>query len=141
MKKAKPLQFTPGTTIPIGDSCGGREKMPQIVLPDGSAICLYSFDPGCGPRQHARRKKNLPTLDTRNAFGARAVELVNLLDERTVATILAALRYYQNDMDNGQCLSMDVDPDREINDIATNNGKLVQLSDESINELCDKLNQ
>lgn len=120
---------------------GSVETAPQISMPDGSTILLLPHDGACGPRQHARRKKNLPTLKTRNEIGARLVELHTLLDERTVATILAALRYYQNDMDNGQCLSMDVDPDREINDIATNNGKLVQLSDESINELCDALNK
>lgn len=53
-----------------------------------------------------------------------------------LATILAALRYYQAEgMAEHQNRSM------ELNDVATNFGKVSALDDTAIDELCQKLNQ
>lgn len=62
------------------------------------------------------------------------------LEERHAATILAALHYFQNDMDDGECLSPDVDPNGELTDIATNNGKFKQLTAIEIDGLREVLN-
>lgn len=61
------LVFNSGTRETNGH---GIEIMPSVQLPDGSAVCLYQHDPACSPRQHKRRAKRLPTLDTRNELGA-----------------------------------------------------------------------
>lgn len=58
------------------------EYPPAIELPDGSRISLHGYDAACGPRQHKRAAKKLPTLETRNQIGAliaAAPELLELL--------------------------------------------------------------
>lgn len=137
--KTSLLKFNPGRAENAANR-GTVEVLPAIIMPDGSEILLHGFDRACRPNQHQRRKKKLPALDVRNELGARAVELLNLMDKRSSATILAALRYYQNDMDNGKRLSRDVD-DGGIHDIATDGGTLRALTATQIDELCDKINR
>lgn len=62
-----------------------------------------------------------------------------LLSTRQLSTVLAALRYYQNDLD-GPRLSGDVDPDGALNDIATNSGAHGGLDASEIDALCERLN-
>lgn len=72
------------------------------------------------------------------------------LDGREIATILAALRYYQNDMEESarladedcgrERLSPDVDPDGDLHMIATDCGMVASLSVNEIEELCQRLN-
>ncbi len=73
--KNKPLQFLPGRVDKTQQ--GQVEVLPAIVLPDGSEILLHGFDRACGPRQHKRRKKNLPTLADRNELGQKLVDSIN----------------------------------------------------------------
>jgi len=55
------------------------------------------------------------------------------LSDREIATVLAALRYYQRDLvDDGARF--------EHGDIATNGGKLKPLDEFEIDKLCDHLN-
>lgn len=56
-------------------------------------------------------------------------------DAESLATILAALRYWQ---ENGQCDASNRSND--IHDIATDNDDLTSLTEESVDELCDALN-
>lgn len=56
-----------------------------------------------------------------------------------LSTILAALRYYQNDLD-GRKLSAEVDPNGDLARIASNEGQLTPLSAGEIDELCERLN-
>jgi hypothetical protein len=64
---------------------------------------------------------------------------ITLLSHRQLSTVLAALRYYQNDLD-GSRLSSDVDPEGALNDIATNSAAHEGLSAFEIDELCERLN-
>lgn len=78
------LKFIPGVKIRAGQQCGGMEKMPELVLADGSRIHLSGYDAACGPRQHKRRERDLPTLQTRNELGqlfAAAPDLLAALTE------------------------------------------------------------
>ena len=61
------------------------------------------------------------------------------LDDRQISTVLAALRYYQNDLD-GSRLSGDVDPEGALNDIATNSDDHAGLDAAEIDALCERLN-
>jgi hypothetical protein len=57
------------------------------------------------------------------------------IDEAELATILAALRYYQREGLG--------EPDNrpiEIHDIATNGGAVISLDDAGIDVLCERLN-
>ena len=56
-----------------------------------------------------------------------------LLNDREHATVLAALRWYQEHRKRGLPLRID--------DIATNGGKLKSLTVNGIDELCQKLNR
>lgn len=69
--KIKNITFTPGESIPAGQPLSGHEKLPQLTLADGSQILLCGFDPvaAFGGR-HKRRALRLPTVSTRNQFGA-----------------------------------------------------------------------
>lgn len=58
-----------------------------------------------------------------------------MLNKQELATVLAALRYYQ---ENGQG-----DPANRsdlIHNIATDDGNVISLNDEGISELCEKIN-
>lgn len=56
-----------------------------------------------------------------------------MLNERELATVLAALRYYQNDLrDDGAAFAH--------GDIATDGGTLQPLSADEIDALCERLN-
>lgn len=61
------------------------------------------------------------------------------VDSRQLATVLAALRYYQNDMDDDR-LSPDVDPEGALHNIATDGGTHEALSVVEIDSLCEQLN-
>ena len=56
------------------------------------------------------------------------------LDERELATVLAALRYYQ------KLVMFDSDRPMDINNIATDCGQLTPLTDTEISRLCQRLN-
>jgi hypothetical protein len=57
------------------------------------------------------------------------------LDDQALATVLAALRFYQrHDMGNPAMRS------DELHDIATNGGTVISLDDVGIDELCERLN-
>lgn len=58
------------------------------------------------------------------------------LNNEELATVLAALRFYQGEL----CGNPDCRPD-DIHEIATNGGALVSLDDNGINALCERLNQ
>lgn len=67
------------------------------------------------------------------------------LNKRQLATILAALRYYQNDLERDAsegtwALASDVDPEGGIHAIATDNGSFEVLTPMEIDELTEKLN-
>ena len=62
------------------------------------------------------------------------------LNDREHATIVAALRYYQNDLDAHR-LSPDVDPQGEIDLIATSGDSLTGLDAGEIDELVDRLRE
>lgn len=72
-----PYTFIPGLPATTGGDFGGGARLPAIVLPDGSCILLSGHDAACSPRQHQRRAKRLPTLETRNQIGAAMVEALN----------------------------------------------------------------
>lgn len=55
------------------------------------------------------------------------------LTEREVATMLAALRYWQL-RQTGEA------PDNDYDDIASDGGKLSPLPPEEVDELCEKIN-
>jgi hypothetical protein len=61
------------------------------------------------------------------------------LSPRQLAAILAALRYYQNDLD-GSALSSDVDAAGELNEIATDGGSFTGLDSSEVDGLCEELN-
>jgi hypothetical protein len=63
-------------------------------------------------------------------------ELTLVVDERELATILAALRYHQ--AENLQICS-DI-ADKAIKDIATNYGSLEPLNCDEIDRLCERIN-
>ena len=57
------------------------------------------------------------------------------IDDDEMATILAALRYYQRHGQGDPFKRSDA-----IHDIATNGGKLTSLDDAAIDALCERLN-
>ena len=59
------------------------------------------------------------------------------LDERELATVLASLRFYQRNLLGGPSTFASY-PE---SDIATDEGKLVPLTDTEIDTLCEELNQ
>lgn len=61
------------------------------------------------------------------------------LNKRERDTILAALRYYQNDLDGGDELSRDADPLGEIDAIASDSGA-PGLSAHEIDQLYQRIN-
>ena len=63
-------------------------------------------------------------------------EFTLAVDERDLATILAALRFYQDENLRGRTEI----PDRKINDIATDCGTLKPLNFDEVSRLCEKIN-
>jgi hypothetical protein len=63
-------------------------------------------------------------------------EFALVIDERELATILAALRFHQDE--NLRC-SCGI-PDQEIKDIASKCGSLKPLNFDEVSRLCEKVN-
>jgi len=63
-------------------------------------------------------------------------EFVLVVDERGLETILAALRFHQDE--NLRCSSGI--PDQAVKDIATDRGLLKPLSFDDVNRLCERIN-
>lgn len=63
-------------------------------------------------------------------------EFALVVDERELATILAALRFHQNE---NLRICPDI-PDQAIKDIATDSGSLKLLNFDDVNRLCERIN-
>ena len=63
-------------------------------------------------------------------------EFALVVDERELATILAALRFHQDE--NLRCSSGI--PDQTIEDIASNCGSLKPLNFDDVSKLCERIN-
>jgi hypothetical protein len=59
-----------------------------------------------------------------------------VVDDRELATVLAALRFHQDD---NLRLGPDI-PDRTIKDIATDSGSLKPLNSKDVSRLCERIN-
>jgi len=69
-------------------------------------------------------------------MGVMTMAKKHFLDETELATVLAALRYYQS-----KGLGTPILRPLAIHNIATNDGSVMSsLDDEGIDELCEKLN-
>lgn len=66
----------------------------------------------------------------------RKKDIVLIVNERELATILAALRFHQ---DENLRTGTEI-PDCKISDIATNCGTLKSLNFDEVNKLCERIN-
>ena len=84
----------------------------------------------------SRRPKKHPPEGTLDSFGPRSHSIHLRINKRELATILAALRYHQDENLQGS----EAIPDQQVNEIATDGGALEPLSFDEVGDLCERLN-